>query len=131
MPEQHQEYREGARNAAPTYPARMETRAIVRDTCAGMESRASPEPSRLLRNDDFRDSKCNQRSSELGSLHLQAMVDPHEHRSSVVVAQDDVDEAANKAADAQLELRLLMIVPRRRRGLRMRSGSRTTKCLSD
>ena len=33
-----------------------------------------------------------------------AMVDPHKRIAGVLVAQDDVDEAVNKAADAQLEV---------------------------
>ena len=37
------------------------------------------------------------------SLRIYEMVDSHKRRAGILVSQDDVDEAVNKAADAQLE----------------------------
>ena len=73
--------------------------AILYDTCARMEPLASYKPSKLLRHDP----QYNQRSSDLGPPHPRTVVDPHEYRAGVIVAQDDVGEAVNKVADAQLE----------------------------
>ena len=52
-------------------------------------------------------------------------MDPHECIASVLVAQDEVDEAVTKATDAQIKLRLLISGLRRQREMRMRFGSRT------
>ena len=70
------------------------------DACARMQHCASFEPPKLLRDDGLRDPQFNQRSSELGPFHLSAVEDPHESRASVLVAQEEVYIAANKAADA-------------------------------
>ena len=35
--------------------------------------------------------------------HPQAVEDPHECRVHVLIAQDDVDQATNRASDAQLK----------------------------
>ena len=85
------------------YHARVETRAIAHDTCARMEPRASLKPVKLLHDEDLRDLQYHTRSNELGLSHPRSVVDPHERRAGVLMAQDDVDEAVNKAAYAQLE----------------------------
>ena len=60
----------------------------------------SPEASALLRDEGPRVPRCDPRSRELGPPHPRALVDPHECSAGVLAAQDDVDEAVNKAADA-------------------------------
>ena len=66
-----------------------------------MGPHASPDPSKLLCDECLSDPQYNQRPSELDPPHPRAVVD--ERRAGVLVAQDDVDEAVNKAADAQIE----------------------------
>ena len=68
-----------------------------------MGPHASPDPSKLLCDECLRDPQYNQRPSELDPPHPRAVVDSHERRAGVLVAQDDVDEAVKKADDAQLE----------------------------
>ena len=68
-----------------------------------MGPHASPDPSKLLCDECLRDPQYNLRPSELDPPHPRAVVDSHERRAGVLVAQADVDEAVNKAADAQLE----------------------------
>ena len=104
MPERRLGNRERARNAAPMYPARVETRAIAHDTFARMEPRASSEPSKLLRDESSRDPQYSQRPNELVPPHPQSVVGSHERRAGVLVAQDDADESVNRAADAQLDV---------------------------
>ena len=57
----------------------------------------------MLWDESPRDIQCNLRSNELGPSHPRAVVDSHELIDGVLVAQDDADEAANKAADAEVE----------------------------
>ena len=66
-----------------------------------MGPHASPDPSKLLCDECLSDPQYNQRPSELDPPHPRAVVD--ERRAGVLVAQDDVDEALNKAANDQLE----------------------------
>ena len=79
------------------------SRAIAHDTCVRMKPRASPHPSKLLRDEGPLGPQYSQRPSILGPPHPRAVVNPHERRAGVLVAQDDVDEAVNKANDAHLE----------------------------
>ena len=65
--------------------------------------RASPEPSKLPRDEGLRDSRYNQKSSKLDPPCPRAVVDLHESRADVLVGKEDADEAVKKAADAQLE----------------------------
>ena len=85
------------------YHARVDTRAIAHNACARMKHCASLEPSKLLRDDGLRDPQYNQRPSKICPPHPRAVVDPHERRASVLVAQNEVDEAVNKAVDVHLE----------------------------
>ena len=85
------------------YPARVENRDIVYDTCVRMEPRASPEPSTLLRDEGPHGPQYNQRSIQLDPAHPQSVVGPHKRNAGILVAQEDVDEAVNKATTAQLK----------------------------
>ena len=64
----------------------------------------------VLWDDSPRDIQCNLRSNELVPLHSRAVVDSHERSAGVLVAQDDADEATNKAADAEVESEALYSV---------------------
>uniref|UniRef100_M4BT11 Uncharacterized protein n=1 Tax=Hyaloperonospora arabidopsidis (strain Emoy2) TaxID=559515 RepID=M4BT11_HYAAE len=98
--------RERVRNAAPTNPARVETRASVCDTSARSVPRTSLGPMMLRQWMDLCDQQYNPLSSAPGLPHRQAAVGPHGYNADVnivLVVQDDVDEAVNRAADSQLE----------------------------
>lgn len=94
---------EEAKSAVPTYPARVETRANVHDTCARLEPRAHGVATMSFRDEGPRDPVNAPQSSASGLPRPQAVVDPHDGTAGVLVAQDDVDAAVNKAVDAQLE----------------------------
>ena len=96
-----------------------------------MEPCASTEPSTLLWDESPRDIQCNLRSNELGPSHPRAVVDSHELIDGVLVAQDDADEAANKAADAEVDAEALYSVLHRWRLPRMRFDCQTSMCLND
>ena len=85
------------------YLAWVETHATINDSCARIEPCAFPKPSTLLRDESPRDIKCNLRSKELSHPLPRAVVDPHERSACVLAAQNDVNEAANKAADDEVE----------------------------
>uniref|UniRef100_M4BVY0 Uncharacterized protein n=1 Tax=Hyaloperonospora arabidopsidis (strain Emoy2) TaxID=559515 RepID=M4BVY0_HYAAE len=101
-PERHLELRERVRNAAPTNPARVETQASVCDTGARLVPRAS-RGTMMLRQWMY---PCDQQydllSSAPGLPHRQAEVGPRGDNAGVLVSQEDVDEAVNRAVDAQL-----------------------------
>ena len=85
----------------------------------------------MLWDESPRDIQCNLRSNELGPSHPRAVVDSHELIDGVLVAQDDADEAANKAADAEVEAEALYSVLHRWRFPRMRFSCQTSMCLND
>ena len=85
----------------------------------------------VLWDDSPRDIQCNLRSNELVPLHSRAVVDSHERSAGVLVAQDDADEATNKAADAEVEAEALYSVLHRYRLPRMRFICQTSVWLND
>uniref|UniRef100_A0AAV1TXR1 Uncharacterized protein n=1 Tax=Peronospora matthiolae TaxID=2874970 RepID=A0AAV1TXR1_9STRA len=102
-PERRLERLKEAKSAAPTYPARVETRANVHDTCARLEPRAHGVTTISFCDEDPRDPISVPRSSASDPPRPQAVVGPRDVTAGVLVAQDDVDTALNKAVDAQLE----------------------------
>uniref|UniRef100_M4C4U4 Uncharacterized protein n=1 Tax=Hyaloperonospora arabidopsidis (strain Emoy2) TaxID=559515 RepID=M4C4U4_HYAAE len=102
-PERHLELRESVRNAAPTNTARVETQSSVCDTGARLVPRASRGPMMLRQWMDPCDQQYDPLSRAPGLPHRQAAVGPRGDNTSVLVAQNDVDEAVNRAPDTQLE----------------------------
>ena len=101
--ERHLELGERVRNATPTNPSRVETQASVCDTGAQLVQRTSRGPMMLRQWMDPCDQQYDPLSSAPGLPHRQVAVGPRGDNAGVLVAQDDVDEAVNRAADAQLE----------------------------
>ena len=102
-PERRLEPREGVTNAPPMYPARVESQAIASGTYAREESRATHGPTMSYHGEGPRDLRYDPQANAPGLQHQRAVEGPREGNAGVLVAQDDVDEAVNKAADAQLE----------------------------
>lgn len=65
-----------------------------------MEPRAFLDLSELLSDENPRDPQYIQRSKEFVPPHPRGVVDPHERKAGILVDQNDVDEAFNKADDA-------------------------------
>lgn len=85
------------------YPAREGIQANVLGTYARMEPHASHEPTAVMVEEGPRDPQCGLQSSAPVPPHQQAEEGPRGGRAGVLVAQDDVDQAVNIAADARLE----------------------------
>ena len=66
------------------------------------KNRATRELTMPLRKEDPRESRYVSRFSELDFPNPQAVVGPRGDNAGYMVAQEDIDEAANKAVDAQL-----------------------------
>ena len=81
----------------------MGTQASEHGTCARVESRASPEAAVALHGEVPREPRYDPQSIVPGLPRPQAVVSPRDGNTGFLVAQDDVDQAVNKAADAQLE----------------------------
>ncbi|CAI5730835.1 unnamed protein product [Peronospora farinosa] len=68
-----------------------------------MEPRASHEPTAVLVVEGPRDPQCGLQSSAPVPPHQQAKEGPRDGNAGFLVAQEDVNQAMNRAADAHLE----------------------------
>uniref|UniRef100_A0AAV1UT86 Uncharacterized protein n=1 Tax=Peronospora matthiolae TaxID=2874970 RepID=A0AAV1UT86_9STRA len=126
MTERRLERHEKAKSAVPTYPARVDIRASVHNTCARLEPRAHGVVKMSFRDEGPRDPINAPRSSASDLPLPQAVMGPRDGNAGVLVAQNDVDAAVNKAVDAYLEAEAAL--DRAARAKRTPSEIRHSKC---